>query len=279
MSRSAEARDSTGSRGRPEGLPKRWSAWRKAEVVLRLPGGEDIGEVSREIRVAPPELERWRREVLEGDRQGLKGRNRRWRVDSGRRSSTTPAHTTRWRVWNGWLVSQASTCRTSNHGVPARPGPGSRPEDYPEHARAAVREMHRQVGPLALDADGLATRGLVIRHLVMPGMLEERRSILGWIAREPGPDAYVNLMDRYCPAGSVSTSHYGEINRRLDGSEFARAKTPARGLASPDWTSAARARHCGPADGSRDGGIPGPRTYSHPRTTDPRAAGRPSSRP
>ncbi len=76
MSRSAEEQDRAESRGRPEGLPKRWSARRKAEVVLRLLRGEDIGEVSREVRVAPPELERWRREFLEGGQQGLKGKNR-----------------------------------------------------------------------------------------------------------------------------------------------------------------------------------------------------------
>lgn len=57
--------------GRP-GPPKRWSARRKAEVVLRLLRGEPIGEVSREIRVAAPELERWRREFLEGGQQGLR---------------------------------------------------------------------------------------------------------------------------------------------------------------------------------------------------------------
>lgn len=62
-------------------------------------------------------------------------------------------------------------------------------EDYPEHARAAIREMHRQVGPLTPGAEGLAARGLIIRHLVMPGMLEETRSIPEWIAREPGPEA------------------------------------------------------------------------------------------
>ena len=76
MSRSTEEQDSTKSRGRSEGLPKRWSAQRKTEVVLRLLRGEDIGEVSREIRVAPPELERWRREFLEGGQQGLKKKNR-----------------------------------------------------------------------------------------------------------------------------------------------------------------------------------------------------------
>ena len=76
MSRSTEEQDSEKSRGRPEGLPKRWSAQRKAEVVIRLLRGEDVGEVSREIRVAPPELERWRREFLEGGQQGLKKKSR-----------------------------------------------------------------------------------------------------------------------------------------------------------------------------------------------------------
>lgn len=59
-----------------DGLPKRWSARRKSEVVLRLLRGEDMGEVSREIRVPPPEFERWRRMFLEGGAcEGLKGRN------------------------------------------------------------------------------------------------------------------------------------------------------------------------------------------------------------
>lgn len=76
MSGSTKEQDSAKSLGRPEGLPKRWSAQRKAEVVLRLLRGEDIGEVSREVRVAPPELERWRRDFLDGGQQGLKKKNR-----------------------------------------------------------------------------------------------------------------------------------------------------------------------------------------------------------
>ena len=76
MSRNTEDRDSAKSRSWPEGLPKRWSARRKSEVVLRRRRGEDIGEVSREVRVAPPELERWRREFLEGGQQGRKVKNR-----------------------------------------------------------------------------------------------------------------------------------------------------------------------------------------------------------
>jgi putative pyruvate formate lyase activating enzyme len=61
-------------------------------------------------------------------------------------------------------------------------------ENYPEAARAAIKEMHRQVGDLTFDADGLAQRGLLIRHLVMPGGLDETCAILGWIAAELGPN-------------------------------------------------------------------------------------------
>lgn len=95
--------------------------------------------------------------------------------------------------------------------------------DYPEHARAAIKEMHRQVGDLVLDDEGLAHRGLLIRHLVMPGCLEETRAILTWIARELGPNTYVNLMDQYHPAGRVDRSTFPELNRRLSPSEFAQA--------------------------------------------------------
>jgi len=100
--------------------------------------------------------------------------------------------------------------------------------DYAERARTAIREMHRQVGPLKCDSDGLARRGVLIRHLVMPGCLDETRAILQWIAADLGPDAYVNLMDQYHPAGKVNVEGYGEINRRLVPREFAEAETMAR---------------------------------------------------
>jgi putative pyruvate formate lyase activating enzyme len=103
-------------------------------------------------------------------------------------------------------------------------------EDYPEAARASIREMHRQVGPLVLDDDGLAERGLLIRHLVMPGCLDETRAILEWIATELGPDSYVNLMDQYCPAGKVGPERYAEINRRLAPAEFQEARRIAHEL-------------------------------------------------
>jgi putative pyruvate formate lyase activating enzyme len=95
-----------------------------------------------------------------------------------------------------------------------------RAPNYPEAARRAILEMHRQVGPLVFDEDGLALRGLLIRHLVMPGLTEETRQILEWIARELGPDSYVNLMDQYRPAGKVDAAEYREINRRITSNEY-----------------------------------------------------------
>jgi putative pyruvate formate lyase activating enzyme len=102
--------------------------------------------------------------------------------------------------------------------------------DYPEHARAAIKAMHEQVGPLVVDGDGLAGRGLLIRHLVMPGALDETRAILEWIARELGRDTYVNVMAQYFPTGKVAATTYAEINRRLTGDEFAAAREMARDL-------------------------------------------------
>ena len=62
-----------------------------------------------------------------------------------------------------------------------------RATDYPPVARAAIAEMHRQVGELVFDGAGLAQRGVLLRHLVMPGRLEETRSILNWVATELPP--------------------------------------------------------------------------------------------
>jgi putative pyruvate formate lyase activating enzyme len=103
-------------------------------------------------------------------------------------------------------------------------------ENYPDAARAAIKAMHRQVGRLVVDSDGLARRGLIVRHLVMPGALDETRAILQWIAEELGCDTYVNLMDQYYPAGKVSAEHHPEINRRLTSREFGEARAVAREL-------------------------------------------------
>jgi putative pyruvate formate lyase activating enzyme len=100
--------------------------------------------------------------------------------------------------------------------------------DYPDAARAAIKAMHQQVGPLVINAAGLATRGVLLRHLVMPGALDETRAILEWVASELGPDTYVNLMDQYRPAGRVTSQRYPDINRRPAPSELAEARRIAR---------------------------------------------------
>ncbi len=97
-------------------------------------------------------------------------------------------------------------------------------KDYPDRAREAIREMHRQVGELRFTPDGLACRGLLVRHLVMPGQLEEAASIFRWLAEEISPDTFVNIMAQYRPEYEVGriaaqrrrdagTIRYAEINR------------------------------------------------------------------
>ncbi len=103
-----------------------------------------------------------------------------------------------------------------------------RARDYPEVARAALREMHRQVGDLVIGEDGLARRGLLVRHLVMPGLVEETRAIVEFLAREISPHTYLNLMDQYYPAGLVGRGRYPEIGRRVTREEMERAFRYAR---------------------------------------------------
>jgi putative pyruvate formate lyase activating enzyme len=103
-------------------------------------------------------------------------------------------------------------------------------EDYPDRAREAIRAMHRQVGPLVLDDQGIARRGVLLRHLVMPGALDETRAILEWVAEELGTGTYVNVMAQYRPAGKVGGGRYAEIDRPLQASEYLEALAIARGL-------------------------------------------------
>jgi len=70
---------------------------------------------------------------------------------------------------------------------------------YWEANRAAVREMHRQVGDLTMDEHGLAQRGLLVRHLVLPGDLANTEKVLAFLAGEISTDTYLNLMDQYRP--------------------------------------------------------------------------------
>jgi len=102
--------------------------------------------------------------------------------------------------------------------------------DYPDVARAAIREMHRQVGDLVLDREGLAVRGLLIRHLVMPNGAAGTAGIMSFLAEEISVDTYVNVMDQYRPCGRADKDP--AINRRLTSLEYreAVAATKAAGL-------------------------------------------------
>ena len=99
-------------------------------------------------------------------------------------------------------------------------------ENYPEVARAALKEMYRQVGDLQLNEKGEAVRGLLIRHLVMPGGLAGTAELMGFIAREVSPTSWINVMDQYHPA--YLAHRYPEIARTITRQEFEEALKATR---------------------------------------------------
>jgi putative pyruvate formate lyase activating enzyme len=97
--------------------------------------------------------------------------------------------------------------------------------DYWERCREALAEMHRQVGDLVIDESGLARRGLLVRHLVLPEGLAGTEAVMRFLAGL-SPNTYVNVMAQYRPA--YRASEIAEINRALTSSEFAAAVEAAR---------------------------------------------------
>lgn len=98
----------------------------------------------------------------------------------------------------------------------------SRARDYVEFNQAAVREMHRQVGDLVMDDDGVAQRGLLVRHLVLPNNLAGTEQVVGFIAHEISSNTWLNLMDQYHPCYRADANHL--LNRRLSAAEFHQAR-------------------------------------------------------
>ncbi len=100
--------------------------------------------------------------------------------------------------------------------------------DYPEVVRAALSEMARQVGPLRRNRAGIAERGLLVRHLVMPGGMDSAgrtsttREVIDFLAGEIGTDTYLNLMDQYRPCGRAL--EHPEIARRTYSREWEEAR-------------------------------------------------------
>lgn len=100
--------------------------------------------------------------------------------------------------------------------------------DYPLYNRKAVLEMHRQVGDLVLGEDGVARRGLLVRHLVLPKQLAGSRDIFQFLAEEISRDTYLNIMDQYRPA--YQAQRYRPLGRRVTREEYQEAVEIARGL-------------------------------------------------
>ncbi|MGQ9682499.1 MAG: radical SAM protein [Anaerolineae bacterium] len=110
----------------------------------------------------------------------------------------------------------------------ADPGVGRRLSgvpDYPALNRAAIGEMHRQVGDLQLNERGIAHRGLLVRHLVLPNDLAGSADTLPWLAREVSPNTYVNIMSQYRPCYRASTEPM--LSRRATMEEYRAAEEAA----------------------------------------------------
>jgi len=99
-------------------------------------------------------------------------------------------------------------------------------QDYPDVVKEALKEMHRQVGDLVTDSRGIAQRGLLIRHLVMPNDVADSGEILRFIAEEISPNSYVNVMDQYRPC--YKAYRFEEINRGVTSDEYRRTVETAK---------------------------------------------------
>ena len=89
---------------------------------------------------------------------------------------------------------------------------------YQEINRAAIKEMYRQVGNLVLDEDGIAARGLIIRHLILPGGLSGTEGVMKFLAEEISKDVHISLMSQYFPA--FKAHEFNELSRRITDDEY-----------------------------------------------------------
>jgi putative pyruvate formate lyase activating enzyme len=96
----------------------------------------------------------------------------------------------------------------------------SRVHHYVESSRSAIREMYRQVGDLEVNEEGIARKGLIIRHLILPNDIAGSEESLRWLVDEISPRVAVSIMSQYHP--SYRAYKYKELNRRISQEEYAR---------------------------------------------------------
>ena len=164
-------------------------------------------------------------------------------------------------VWNSGGYDRVETLRALEGKIqiylpdlkyvtPEYAGRYSGAEDYPEAAKAAILEMYRQTGPCEYDRDGLLRRGLVIRHLLLPGKLAEAKRVMDWAAEQFPPGAVLfSLMSQYIPWGRAA--EFPELNRRVRPSEARAAAEYMAALGLEGFTQepgAAEAEYIPPFD-------------------------------
>jgi putative pyruvate formate lyase activating enzyme len=98
--------------------------------------------------------------------------------------------------------------------------------DYTRVMKASILEMDRQVGPLEIDEDGVAVRGLLVRHLVLPNGLAETFEVVSFLSEEVSPETYLNVMAQYRPC--YKARNYPELSRPITLREYAEAVSLAR---------------------------------------------------
>ena len=104
----------------------------------------------------------------------------------------------------------------------------SRAPEYPAHARRAIKEMYRQVGNLAVDGDGIAVRGVIVRHLILPDGIAGSRETLEWLAGELSHDITVSIMSQYHPA--YRAGQYPPLSRAISRAEYEEVVDIVNGL-------------------------------------------------
>jgi len=100
--------------------------------------------------------------------------------------------------------------------------------DYSIHNIAALKQMYKQVGGLILDENGIAKKGLIIRHLVLPGYIDNTKGVLESIAKELSNKVYISFMNQYSPIGQIR--EHDKLKRRLTAEEYDEAKEVLRNL-------------------------------------------------